>query len=395
MPRETVILQVFVASPSDVSDERALLETVVAQLNQVWSTNLGITFELLKWETHVHPSFSSDPQAAINEQIGSEYDVFIGILWGRLGTPTPRATSGTIEEFDRAFSRFEKNRNSPEIMLYFKDAPIAPSKIDTQQLQSVQEFRRSVSGKGGLYSVFEDQANFESSLRAHLSAIAQKFAAQRQGVVAKASTDVPIVPPGEAEFADEDDYGYIDYLEIYESRQAEMTSAIDLINEATVRVGEQLTQRSAEMQSGTAGDTKAIRRFIKRAADHMHTYADSMNNQVSLLSISRKSAFNALSNALALQADFKDKDSDLQTLRQTLASLLESTTTAKTSMAGMRASADQLPRISKELNKAKREVVSQLDLFLSEIDNTNSTVSNIVEAIDRMLLTEPKGPASV
>lgn len=105
MPRESVILQIFVASPSDVSDERELLETVVAQLNQTWSTSLGITFELVKWGTHVHPSFSSDPQAVINEQIGLEYDVFIGIFWGRLGTSTPRAASGAIEEFDRAYSR--------------------------------------------------------------------------------------------------------------------------------------------------------------------------------------------------------------------------------------------------------------------------------------------------
>jgi hypothetical protein len=80
MPRNTSVFQVFVASPSDVADERSILEGVITQLNQIWSKSLGITFELLKWETDVHPSFATDPQAVINKQIGLEYDVFIGIF---------------------------------------------------------------------------------------------------------------------------------------------------------------------------------------------------------------------------------------------------------------------------------------------------------------------------
>jgi hypothetical protein len=385
MPRETVVLQVFVASPSDVSDERGALETVIAQLNQVWSRSLGITFELIRWETNVHPSFSSDPQAVINEQIDVDYDVFIGIFWGRLGTPTPREESGTIEEFERAYTRFQRTKELPEIMLYFKDAPISPSKIDARQLQALQEFKDSVAPRGGIYSVFEDQAGFESSLRAHLAAIAQKFSSQRR------STSTAVLAPNDPrtedtpEISSDDDYGIIDYIEIYEARMADMNSAITLINEATVRVGEQLNQRSVEINSGIAIDPKAARRLIKRAADDMNIYADTLNSQVSLLSTSRKVAFDSLTNSLALRGEFRGQEQDLHTLRQTLASLIDSTSAAKSGMSGMRAAANGLPRISKELNQAKRSVVSRLDLFLSEIDSISSTVANIVEAIDRML----------
>lgn len=139
------------------------------------------------------------------------------------------------------------------------------------------------------------------------------------------------------------------------------------------------------MQSGDLIDTRAARRLIKRGADDMNSYADIMSVQVSALSNSRNAAFGALSNALALQVDFEDRGQNLGNLRQTLVSLIESTEIAKAGMSGMRASADALPRISRELNKAKRAVVLQLDLFLSEIENIRSTVANIVEAIDRML----------
>ncbi len=390
MARQTHIFQIFVASPSDVAEERAILETVVTQLNQVWSSSLGIIFELLKWETNVHPSFSSDPQEAINKQIPLDYDVFIGILWGRVGTPTPRAESGTIEEFELAYSRFTSGENAPEIMLYFKDAPIAPSKIDPKQMEKLQSFRHSLSDKGGLYSVFEDQASFESSVRAHLSAIAQKFAAQLRNTLVARATLQPVADQPPLICEEEDDYGYIDYIEMHESRQAEMIAAITAINEATVRIGELITQRTAEIQSGAPVDSKNARRFIKRAADDMNSYAESMKAQVAVLTTARQGAYAALSNALALHSDFAGEQEDLRSLRNALRSLIDGTTTAREGMVGMRASTDGLPRISKELNQAKRAVVTQIDAFLSEIENISSTVTNIIEAIDRILLTALK-----
>ncbi|MFH0134603.1 DUF4062 domain-containing protein [Variovorax sp. EL159] len=386
MPRQTTAIQIFVASPGDVANERDILESVITQLNLIWSQSLGITFELVKWETNVHPSFSSDPQAAINEQIGA-YDVFIGIFWGRLGTPTPRADSGTIEEFDQAYARWKQTK-SPEIMLYFKDAPIAPSKIDTQQLLRVQQFKKSLSDKGGLYFEFEDEAGFESSLRGHLSAIAQKFSTQTQlSNSLSIDSSLPI-----SSLLPEDDFGYIDYLEIYDSKLSEMTQALDTINEATERVGEQLSQRTDELKTQIVNAGSA-RRFIKRSADDMSSYADTLNSRISVISASRKIAFDALTNALALRADFEKSESDvndLSALRQTLQSLVETSNFAKSGMRGMRESADALPRISKDINLAKRSMVSKLDLFMLEIESIQSTVINIVDAIDRILGTGAK-----
>ncbi|MFZ6719991.1 hypothetical protein [Undibacterium sp. Ji49W] len=383
MARESVIYQIFLASPSDVAEERAILETVVTQLNQIWSSTLGISFEVLKWETNVRPIFSDDPQHAINEQIALEYDVFIGIFWGRIGTPTPRAESGSIEEFNRAYSRFKSTENTPQIMIYFKDAPIAPSRIDVDQLKEVKRFRESLPSKGGLYSVFEDLSGFESSLRAHLSMVAQNLStkSRRSHVEVMSQTDGAQIAHN---YSEEDDYGYIDYIEIYESRLADMIAALTVVNEATVRIGEQLTQRAQEFNIRDQTDSKDVRRHIKRAADDITIYAEIVSTQNLLISASRKEAFAALSNALALQSNFSTKDEEIHGLKGTLVSLIESTFTAKEGITSLRTAADSLPRISKELNKAKRIVVTELDLFIAEIDNVRSTVNNILESIDRI-----------
>jgi hypothetical protein len=386
MPRTTSIFQVFVASPSDVADERKVLEDVITQLNQIWSSSLGIIFELVKWETNVHPTFSTDPQAAINEQIGLNYDVFIGIFWGRIGTPTPRADSGTLEEFHRAYKQFAANKAFPEIMIYFKDAAIQPSKIDTEQLQRVKDFRESLAGKGGLYSMFEDQAGFESSLRSHLSALAQKFSiGQRSGMLLRNTNIREQSNRALPEVTEEDDYGYLDYTEIHTSRQEEINTAMNVISEAVIRLGEQLTQRTSEMGTIDKSSTKDVRRNAKRAADDMNSFADVVSTQVGIMSAARKVAYDALSNALALQTDFTTNHSDLAVLKETLISVIESIDSAKSSTSAMRTSTNSLPRITKELNIAKRAVVSNLDLVISEFEIVSSTISNILEAIDRIL----------
>lgn len=174
MPAQQTVLRVFVASPSDVSDERKLLEGVVTELNVIWADSLGVSYRLYNWETNVSPGIGEEPQAVINAQIPGNYDVFVGIFWGRLGSPTKHFNSGTVEEFERAVSRFEST-GSPKIMIYFKDAPISPSKLDPIQLQNLKDFKDSLGSRGALYSTFEDQDGFEASLRSHLSAVAKTF----------------------------------------------------------------------------------------------------------------------------------------------------------------------------------------------------------------------------
>jgi len=109
MPKRVTILRVFVASPGDVDEERRSLEDVIRELNLIWTKQKEVMLELVEWETHVHPGFSADAQAVINDQIADQYDIFIGVLGTRFGTPTGRAASGTEEEFERAYTRWTKN----------------------------------------------------------------------------------------------------------------------------------------------------------------------------------------------------------------------------------------------------------------------------------------------
>ena len=142
MPQTQTLFKVFVASPSDLAEERKILGEVIDDINRTESDAHNIILKLLKWETDSRPGFRrGGPQDVINQQIGNDYDIFLGIMWGRFGSPTPRAGSGTEEEFDRAVSRWKDSPERIRIMFYFKKADISPS-ADPEQLAQVQAFKK-------------------------------------------------------------------------------------------------------------------------------------------------------------------------------------------------------------------------------------------------------------
>ena len=102
------IFEVFIASPVDGEPEREALETVVSEFNLTWSDTHRANLELVKWETHSRPAVGRDAQDVIDGQVSSNYDIFLGIMWGRFGTATARAGSGTEEEFQIAYDRLKK-----------------------------------------------------------------------------------------------------------------------------------------------------------------------------------------------------------------------------------------------------------------------------------------------
>jgi hypothetical protein len=169
VPRKVRIVRVFVASPTDVQRERDSLLGVVNELNRTLDALLpraAIRLELVRWETDSFPD-AGRPQAVINTQI-KPYDIFIGILWKRLGTPTGKAESGTEEEFQIAFDSWNKH-GKPRILFYFNRAPVAPPRSgeDMDQLKKVVEFRQGLDGKV-LVGEYDGDGLFTDTVRPHL-----------------------------------------------------------------------------------------------------------------------------------------------------------------------------------------------------------------------------------
>lgn len=143
-------IRIFIASPGDVAEERDLASLVVGELNRIFGNPFGVDLDAIRCETHAWPDVGDDAQDVINKQIG-EFDILVGIMWRRFGSPTKRAKSGTGEEFERAYSLFKKH-GRPKVMFYFRITPFYTTDLkELTQFRKVVEFRKALERLGVLY----------------------------------------------------------------------------------------------------------------------------------------------------------------------------------------------------------------------------------------------------
>jgi hypothetical protein len=190
MPMSDTI-RIFVASPGDVLSERDQLGRVVHELNTTLSALVperGLVLELVRWETHARPGLGVDPQDVINRQLSiPECDIFIGIIWRRLGTPTERAESGTEEEFRIARESWMRNRRPREILFYFCQAPAGPPprEEEAEQLLKAIRFRNELT-RAGLVWEYADHPDFADLVRPHLVQVISSILRPKQAPSAAA-----------------------------------------------------------------------------------------------------------------------------------------------------------------------------------------------------------------
>ncbi|MBU0754223.1 MAG: NACHT domain-containing protein, partial [Planctomycetes bacterium] len=135
------VLRVFVSSPGDVDEERAVLDEVAASINRTDGQSLGFVMELFKWEERVIPKIGPDPQQVVDDQTLT-YDIYLGIMSTRYGG------GGTIKEFQAALKKW-RCQGTPWIMFYFNDAPPTLRKPkEIKEYLKVCTFREALESKG-------------------------------------------------------------------------------------------------------------------------------------------------------------------------------------------------------------------------------------------------------
>jgi len=161
------VLTIFLASPSDLEEERKKFREVVNDFNSVFGKRVGWQIELLVWEDTL-PGCDR-PQSIINKDV--DYcELFIGMIWKRWGQTTGEYSSGFEEEFVRARNRREKT-DKPEIWLLFKKIDEEQSRDPGEQLKKVFDFQHEqIQKKELMFKEFRDTAEFEKLIYKYLIA---------------------------------------------------------------------------------------------------------------------------------------------------------------------------------------------------------------------------------
>lgn len=189
------MLNVFLASPGDLEEERKIVKEVVDRINTIVGRRVDWHIELLWWEDTL-PGFSR-PQARINKEVDA-CDLFLGMLWQRWGEPTGEFSSGFEEEFERACKR-RKETTSPEIWLFFKSVEEDRLKDPGEQLSKVIKFKKEQEEKKELlFKGFKNPLEWDKLIHDSLSAYLLDLSRPKEFALVERS---PIIETGREEHA--------------------------------------------------------------------------------------------------------------------------------------------------------------------------------------------------
>jgi formylglycine-generating enzyme required for sulfatase activity len=198
---------VFLASPGDVVDERALALQVLEQLQYDPLLRGRITLETIAWDkpgAGAPMRATMTPQEAIKKGLPTpaECDIVIVIFWSRMGTPLPeewkkpdgsRYLSGTEWEYWNALETAERE-GKPEILVYRRTEKQTLDQDDPQfdekreQWRLVQQFFQSFENPDGSlrrgYNSYPAPEAFRAQLNLHLRSLVREILEREAPVAA-------------------------------------------------------------------------------------------------------------------------------------------------------------------------------------------------------------------
>lgn len=153
------VFTIMIASPSDTAVEREKTQSAIYQWNaDMLSYRRGAAIILpYMWEFGA-PNLrkGSDSQASLNWMV-DRADSLVAFLNSRIGTVTKRASSGTVEEIDRALDR------GIPVHLFVSNSPL-PRGVETSQIERLREVEEKYR-RLGIVGSYNDPEDLTGKLR--------------------------------------------------------------------------------------------------------------------------------------------------------------------------------------------------------------------------------------
>lgn len=182
-PRTTRLVTLFVASPGDVAEERGRVRAVVERVHRAVGPEVRI--DVVRWEDYAAPDWSRPQAVVFGNTSFASIDLFVGIFWSRLGTPSGAVDptrgveyeSGTVEELAAARRLYEEG-SLRRIMLYFRHPQRPPqNEEEARQAAGVAELcgRLETGPERGLIRRYATPEEFGERLYDDLCLVAKGF----------------------------------------------------------------------------------------------------------------------------------------------------------------------------------------------------------------------------
>ena len=379
MPKNITLYRIFIASPNDVKDERLVAKNVVDELNLLFR-NKSLMIELVGWETHTYPSTGIDAQDVINKQINDDYDIFLGVLWSKFGTPTNRDDSGTKEEFERAFLRNNTNSKDVSILFYFKNTPIDFDEIDPEEIAKIKKFKTDISYRGVKYGQFKSVDEFEKILRLNLSTLLnQLIITDENNLHLNKPTTIGQQPVEVIDNTDRspavniNDLGYFEALDTAIRLMSDSEPIITRISKHISTLSGNLNAKTDKIEQIVASvvpmdKSKETKKIIDSTAKDMDRFNGNIRKELSLLSEKFNNAIKYFNQAFVIYSTFSNNSQDRESLIDSVHSLETGFANGIIGISAMKESILNTPNLTTKFGISRNESVKVLTEVLNEFE---------------------------
>ena len=211
-------LRVFLASPSDVADERQIAIELLENLQYDPAFREKISIDTIAWDKRgtAPPMLANlTPQEAISQglPLPSDCEIVIVIFWSRIGTPLPPQytkpdgtyfKSGTEWEYENAITGYEQ-KGHPLVLLYrrMENVQFSPNDPHAQekfgQYMSLQNFFNSLVSPDGTiqrgYNQYLTVRDFKEILEGHMRRLLTQLVSEGERDVRPVEPPAPPPPP--------------------------------------------------------------------------------------------------------------------------------------------------------------------------------------------------------
>jgi hypothetical protein len=393
MARDFKNYDVFISSPSDVAQERDVVQEAIEQINRSSGCKEGFRLNPIRWEIDVSSQIGSHPQKIINEQIGDEYDIFVGILCNRFGQKTESYESGTEEEFHRAYERYDSTKKTPEILFYFKDPRKSEYPIDAEHLLKVSEFKKMLGGLG-IYESFDSSDSLKTKV---VAALVKALDRLRKSVPENSdSHDVgekPLSPPSDNAVINvsdfDEDIGIMDLTEMVFSAVEIFNDNLEIINAATEKLSERMVSRTEELRKlqptgETRKDQKNAKAIVEKVAAEMQRYCHTLDQSIPNVKREFSSALRCMEHAVIIShQDGIIDQNEIKNLIDELESLNSILSNVHRQISDFRDAVSVSPRMTSKFNQAKRRTVSSINEFLEFISEASVSIDVTLKSVTK------------
>lgn len=380
MPKKFTQFSILLSSPSDLQSERNEIPNLIDELNKTYGKSNEVYFDLIKWETHSAPGVTHEyTQQIINKDIGDDYDIFLGIIWKKFGTETAVAQSGTEEEFLRALKRFH-NKENIQILFYFKSEAIPLDDIIPEQIAKIKNFKEILKENNVLYWNFNSSEELISHLRIHLPKRTDNLLNNSTN---QSTTKIKSKVNNLDISSENEEIGVLDFIIQFEDYTANINLALNNISEATNIIGEEFTNKTAELdriKNLPKFNKNLVTSILGRTAKSIDNYT----NRLILESPLYEENFESAIKICSIYINNINKDNIVENISN-LTSLLEEIKSLKGNIPsvinGMEGFYDVMknwPNVYSVLTKSKNKLLNQLDSLRSTL-KTSYNLTNELE----------------